>query len=149
MTNAASLGVLIDQAANDTEAAFRQIQTTTGELHRAKQQLSELYGYRTDYTQRLQSTSQTGLSSSNYQNFRRFIATLDQAIMQQNGVVAQIETRLERERNQWRAHKRRLNSYEALRARNLCQQRARENRMEQRASDEISSNLARRAALPH
>jgi flagellar FliJ protein len=149
MTNAFSLRILIDQAANDTDAALRRVQDMAGELLRARRQLSELHGYRHDYTQRLQSTSLTGLSASNYQNFRRFIATLDQAIVQQNGVVAQIETRLERERDQWRAHKRRLNAYEALRERNLRQQRTYENRREQRASDELSSNLARRTALPH
>lgn len=149
MASHSSLNTLIDQAKNETEAAYRQLQKLTSDLRGARHQLSELHSYRHDYALRLQDATQTGLSASNYHNFRRFIATLDQAILQQNGVVAQIEARLQGGRQQWYARKQRLNSYETLLERDLRKQRIRENRNEQLACDEISSNLVRRAAIPH
>ena len=149
MSNPASLSILIDQANNETDTAFRLLQKLSEELRGARSQLSQLYSYRHDYAQRLQKETQAGVSASNYQNFRRFIATLDQAILQQNTVVARIEEKLQRGRQQWQGQKRRLNSYETLLERNLRDQRIRASRTEQRASDEISGNLLRRAAQSH
>src|SRR3546814_163985 len=149
MASYSSLTTLIEQAKNETETAYRHLQKVANDLHGAQHQLSELHSYRHDYALRLQDATQTGLSASNYHNFRRFIATLDEAILQQNGLVAQIEARLQGGRQQWHARKQRLNSYETLLERDLRKQRARESRNEQRACDEISSNLVRRAALPH
>lgn len=143
MTEHASLGTLIDMAAKQVETAYRQLQQLMSERQDAERQLQALRTYRLDYTLRLQNASEGGLSASNYHNFRRFIATLDDAITQQNRVMTQIETRLRGGREQWHARKQRLNSYETLLERDARAQRYRENRNEQRSSDEIAMNLTR------
>ncbi len=149
MANASSLNTLIDLAKDGANKAGKQLQLLTTERHQAETQLSTLHDYRLDYAQRLQKATQTGLSASNYHNFRQFIATLDEAISQQNSIVAQMDARIEKGRQQWYAEKRRLNSFEALQTRQARQRVLRENRTEQLASDEISANLYRRAHYSH
>lgn len=141
--------MLIDLARDGANQAGRQLQALTVERASADQQLSMLLVYRQDYAERLSKAAETGLSASNYHNFRQFIATLDEAITQQNRVVAQIDARIEQGRQHWHAEKRRVSSFEALQSRDRRQQLVRENRAEQLASDEISANLYRRARQSH
>lgn len=149
MASASSLTILIDLAKEGADKAGKQLQLLTTERHKAETQLSTLQVYRLDYAQRLQKATETGLSTSNYHNFRQFIATLDEAISQQNSIVMQMDARIEQGRQQWYAEKRRLSSFEALQTRQARQQVVRSNRIEQLASDEISANLYRRAQHSH
>ncbi|MFW7342490.1 flagellar export protein FliJ [Pollutimonas sp. H1-120] len=149
MAKHSSLPVLIDLAKEGADQAGKQLQLLMAERNNAETQLSTLLVYRQDYAERLQKATETGLSSSNYHNFRQFIATLDEAISQQNRVVAHIDGKLESGRQRWHAEKRRLSSFEALQARENRLQLVRENRTEQLASDEISANMYRRARQPH
>ncbi|AEC19325.1 flagellar protein FliJ [Pusillimonas sp. T7-7] len=141
--------MLIDLARDGANQAGKQLQALTSERASADQQLSMLLVYRQDYAERLSKAAEIGLSASNYHNFRQFIATLDEAITQQNRVVAQIDARIEQGRRHWHAEKRRVSSFEALQSRERQQQLVRENRAEQLASDEISANLFRRARQSH
>src|SRR3546814_19053350 len=102
----------------------------------AQSQLSILDTYRADYTQRLQQTTEDGVSASNYHNFRRFIATLDEAISQQNRVVAQIDARIQAGQQQWYAEKRRTRPFETLKARQDHNLRHPEKRRDQPAREE-------------
>lgn len=149
MAKHSSLPVLIDLAKEGADNAGRKLQVLMSERSNAENQLSTLHVYRLDYADRLQKATENGLSASNYHNFRQFIATLDEAISQQNRVVAQIDGKLENERQQWYSEKRRLNSFEALQVRELRQQVQRDNRNEQLASDEISANIYRRVRHSH
>src|SRR5690606_11777471 len=104
-----------------------------------------LHAYRLDYAQRLQESAEGGVTASNYLNFRRFLNTLDEAISQQNNIVAQSESRLAAGRLQWQAEKQRLGAYEALQTRQRRELALLEAKREQRVSDEIAANLFRRA----
>jgi flagellar FliJ protein len=144
MPRETSLDVLIGLAQDKLDEAGRVLADLSTQRRQAQGQLTTLDGYRADYTRRLQTTTEGGVTASNYHNFRQFIATLDDAISQQNRIIAQIDTRLEAGRKQWSDEKRRLNSYETLKARQLHQFQIREQRREQRASDEAAANLYRR-----
>ncbi|HEX7387901.1 MAG TPA: flagellar export protein FliJ [Castellaniella sp.] len=144
MPRESSLDVLINLTQDKLNEAGRALAELSTERRQAQGQLGTLDDYRADYTRRLQSTTEGGVTASNYHNFRQFIATLDDAISQQNKVIAQIDTRLEAGRRQWHDEKQRLNSYETLKARQLRQLQYREQRNEQRASDEVAANLYRR-----
>ncbi len=139
MAKASTLDMLIDLARNDTDEAARQL----AQLHKARQdaeqQLQALHTYRKDYAERLQQVSKTGLTASNYHNFRQFIATLDEAISQQNKILEQMDARLQKGRDSWQAEKRRLSSFETLQTRQMRQQALHDARREQRMNDEISA----------
>ena len=143
------LHTLIELASNNVDEATKQLQQLAGSRNEAAQQLSVLQTYREDYAERLQKSTQAGLSASNYHNFRQFILTLDDAIMQQNRVVVQMDAKLETGRKQWQDEKRRLSSYETLLSRQMRQQAVREQRREQRVTDEISARLSLRAHSTH
>jgi flagellar FliJ protein len=143
------LDVLISLTQDKLDEAGRALAELGTQRREAQGQLNTLDGYRSDYTQRLQDTTESGVTASNYHNFRHFIATLDEAISQQNRILAQIDTRITAGRQQWQDEKRRLNSYETLKARQRHQEQIREQRREQRASDEAAAGLYRRLRQPH
>lgn len=149
MASASSLHTLIDLAKGGADKVGKQLSLLTAERKNAETQLSTLHVYRLDYAERLQRATENGLSAANYHNFRQFIATLDEAISQQNRIVAQMDAQIEQGRQQWYAEKRRLSSFEALQTRQARQRIMRDNRNEQLASDEVSANLYRRAHHSH
>lgn len=149
MASTSSLNTLIELTKNGADKIGKLLNQLTTERNNAEAQLSTLHVYRLDYAERLLKATETGLSASNYQNFRQFIATLDEAISQQNRIVAQMNVKIEQGRQQWFAEKRRLSSFEALQTRQMHQQQMRNNRLEQLASDEVSANLYRRAHYVH
>ena len=140
---------LIDLAENQADEAAKALRLLTAERNKAQEQLATLHVYRQDYAERLLKSTESGMTASNYHNFRQFIATLDEAISQQNRVVAHIDLKIETGKKHWYAEKRRLNSFETLQARKQRQQLIADNRNEQRANDEISANVFRRAGNLH
>src|SRR5690606_3011126 len=139
MAKSSTLNMLIDMARNDTDEAARELAKLVKARHDAQQQLDALHSYRKDYAERLQEESKSGLTASNYHNFRQFIATLDDAMSQQNKILEQLDARLQQGRDAWQAEKRRLNSYETLQTRRLRDQAVIEARREQRLNDEMSA----------
>ncbi|QIM49255.1 flagellar export protein FliJ [Pusillimonas sp. DMV24BSW_D] len=149
MAKSSALTTLIDLTKDKTNDVAKQLQSLTSSRQSAHEQLETLHTYRQDYAQRLQQAMTTGLSAANYHNFRQFIATLDDAISQQNKVVAQIDANVELRKKEWVDQKRQLSSYETLLNRQERQAAQRENRIEQRTNDELSMNLFRRAHHSH
>lgn len=144
-----SLDLLVNAAHDAVDTAAKAVQQAANERSAAQEQLDMLHNYRLDYAQRLLESGQGGLTASNYLNFRRFLNTLDDAISQQNSIVAHSESQLAAGRQQWQAEKQRLGAFEALQNRQLQQQALKEARREQRASDEIAAHLFRRGKGNH
>jgi flagellar FliJ protein len=136
------LDTLIGLAKDNTDEAARRL----GQLHTARndaeRQLGMLQDYRQDYLQRLQRAMVVGMSAADCHNYQRFIATLDDAIGQQNAVLTQAETHLSTGKVRWQEERRKLNSYDALAQRASHIASIAESRREQRASDEYSARLA-------
>ncbi|MFC3338466.1 flagellar export protein FliJ [Paracandidimonas soli] len=147
MKKTSALPILIDLSKTTADQAARELQTLVKARADAGSQLEMLQSYRQDYALRMQQAGASGMSASNYHNFRRFISTLDEAIAQQNRSIQQLESRLDGQRSNWLSEKRRLNSYETLQERYRNQQQIIENRNEQRRNDEASINLYHRARL--
>jgi flagellar FliJ protein len=140
---------LIDLTKEKADEAARQLQTANASRQSAGDQLDTLNTYRQDYADRLQKAISTGLSAANYHNFRQFIATLDDAISQQNKIVAQLDAKVELSKKNWVDQKRQLTSFETLLARQRMQESLRESKLEQRTTDEQSMNLYRRNQRGH
>jgi len=149
MPKTPALNVLIDVTNEALDEAAQSMQRAAADRNKAQEQLDMLHSYRLDYAQRLIDSAEGGVTASNYLNFRRFLTTLDDAISQQNSIVAHSESKLEAGRQQWHAEKRRLSAYEALEMRQRQHFALREARREQRASDEIAANLYRRSHGNH
>lgn len=138
-----TLSMLIDLARNNMDEAARQLAQLSQTRTAAEQQLEALHSYRKDYAERLLQQTQSGVTASNYHNFRQFIATLDDAISQQNRILEQMDAKLGKAQDLWKAEKRRLNSFETLQTRQMRQESVHEMRREQRLNDEISARRFR------
>lgn len=145
MTKSSSLKLLIDLKEDETNKVVKQLQEFQAERRHADEQLNTLLTYRQDYAVRLEEATKKGVAAANYHNFRQFISTLDEAILQQNRVVDQIDTKIQASQQHWLEQKRRLKSFQTLQTRHAQQHVKQENRAEQLDTDEASAALYRRA----
>lgn len=143
------LDTLIGLARDSTDEAARKLGLLQGARQHAAQQLSMLHDYRQDYLERLQSAMQAGMPAADCYNYQRFIATLDDAIGQQTRALGHADEQLEGGRVNWRQEKRRLNSFDALQARQARVQAQVDARREQRLNDEHAARLMRHPAGVH
>lgn len=144
-----SLTLLISatrQELEQREQAMAALQNTQGQ---ARSQLQTLVNYRLDYRQRLSQAGHIGTSIESYRNFTRFLDALEQAIMQQTGVIAQLQTQIDAEQDKWHTVQQRLHAYDTLRQRLDRQARAIEHRQEQRITDEISALMRQHGGATH
>src|SRR5216117_2211524 len=88
------LNTLADLAQNDTDTAARELGRLQGLRTQAEQQLNQLTQYRHEYRERMQAVAAQGMSSGRWQDFSRFLDSLDQAIRQQSSALAKAETDL-------------------------------------------------------
>jgi len=146
MAKPSPLSTLADLAQNDTDAAARELGRLQGLRTQAEQQLNQLTQYRHEYRGRMQAVAAEGMTSSRWQDFSRFLDSLDQAIRQQTAALAKAEADLLAGRNRWQHQKRRLNSFDTLIARAEAREDQIAARREQRANDEYAARLARTAA---
>ena len=136
-----SMKTLIALAQEDLDNQTQRLQRLNTDKTNAQNQLVALQQYREDYSNRLLQSSQTGVSVANYHNFYRFIGTLDQAISQQNSLIAQLDAKIKTQQQHWLAAKQRLNAYQTLQERRDSEQAQRALRQEQRQNDEISAAM--------
>ncbi len=145
MTSMSSLNLLVDLGNNHLEQAGQQLQSLSQQKQKAAEQLEMLQGYRQDYAQRLLEAGRSGLTMSNYHNFVRFIATLDEAIQQQNKILQKLDAKVSTSRNEWNDKRVRVHAYETLVERQENRLRVAQQRREQNQSDEISARLHAKA----
>lgn len=144
MPTSLPLDTLTHLARDQLEQATLALGQSQQNLLAARQQLEMLETYLHDYRVRLQDAVQHGLSAAGWQNYQRFITTLESAIAEQRAVVLQAETRLAAGRGAWQDCQQRMNSFDTLRTRRTQAQAIVANRREQQASDEFSARLVQR-----
>jgi len=142
------LQTLIDLARADVDDATRELMQLNTQRDSAERQLATLRDYRQDYLEKLHSAMQTGLAAADCHNYQRFIATLDEAMLQQTRVLQHIEQQILAGRELWQQAQRKLNSFEALQVREANAQARIDARREQRANDEYAARLFQRIGQP-
>lgn len=141
-----SLHLLIEIAAKARDVAARALAQSRTAEQQVINQLRTLDQYQQEYRQNLQlELAKDGMSPSALTNYRVFLQSLEEA-------VERAQKSLERHRKQvahhqltWMAQWRKVSSIEALLDRRAQQEQVRIGRVEQRQSDEMASQLRRRA----
>ncbi len=100
--------------------------------------LGELNAYRHTYATK--SPSGTSVSSAQWQDYQNFLHRLDGAVQAQQQIVNDCEQNLEAHRQRWVAKRRRLESLERVLDKYQQQDRTYEDRLEQKALDELPSS---------
>ncbi|MCM2971608.1 flagellar export protein FliJ [Larsenimonas suaedae] len=138
-SHSSALDTLIDLATNNRDSAAQHL----GKLRQTKQssqeQLDTLLQYRDEYRQKLDDAMKRGMSMNELQNYQRFIASLDQAIAQQENALKNCDQRVNQGVKHWQQQQQRLNSFDALATRRNEERELVAKKYEQRLSDEFAS----------
>ncbi len=97
--------------------------------------LGELNAYRHTYASK--SPSGPSVSSAQWQDYQNFLQRLDGAVRAQQQIVTDCEQNLETHRQRWLAKRRRLESLERVLEKYQQQDRAYEDRLEQKVLDDL------------
>ncbi len=142
MNHSSALQTLIELAVTETDEAAKRLGLAIQAGAEAEKKLSMLLQYREDYAARFQSSLTAGLTAQGYRNFQLFLEKLDSAINGQQQVVIAAEQRIERERGAWQAGERKRVSYDTLATRAEKDALRKENRRDQKITDEQAARLA-------
>ncbi|MEO1765856.1 flagellar export protein FliJ [Thiobacter aerophilum] len=138
---------LHDLAADRLEAASRRLAELKRTWQAAEDKLAKLRDYQQEYRQRLGQAVREGLDVTRMRDFHAFLAKIEVAIRHQLAEVERCRQAWEHGQRVWLEERRKLKTYEVLKARHAASERVRENRLEQRDQDEHARRI--RAATPH
>lgn len=140
---ASALNTLRELAQQDVDQATRALGHARQACQQAQQQLEMLLNYQDEYRQRLNRGMNGGIAAASWYNYQQFILTLEQAIEQHRGQLAQCRTRLESATHSWQQKHQRLNAFSTLHERAEAQRQSILNKQDQKRMDEY----AQRASL--
>jgi flagellar FliJ protein len=136
MATQSALETLIELASLATDEAAKRLGNAIKATDKAEKKLVLLQQYRADYLARFQVKMGQGLTPMHYRNFQAFIEKLDEAIVGQQQLVIDAESGVTREKGAWQASERKRLSYDTLANRASKKESQRENKREQKLSDE-------------
>nr|WP_315473132.1 flagellar export protein FliJ [uncultured Undibacterium sp.] len=131
-----ALSTLIELAENDVENAAKNLGRSIKAKDEATQQLGLLTQYRADYETRLQNNAQRGLTVSQFANYQGFIGKLDQAIEGQKKLIIDAEYKVDIAKKFWQECEKKRLSYKTLINRNIAAELKKENKRDQKQTDE-------------
>lgn len=142
MATPAPLDILIDLASTASDERAKALAGALNRESDSAKRLDLLADYRRDYLVRYDSARRSGLTATALINFYHFLQKLDQAIEQQQAVVARAKANSSVARVELQEAERKRKSLMTIQDRRLATLRVIEARREQRANDEFSQRLA-------
>ena len=139
MANADPLLLVLNLALDAEEQASLLLKSAQLECQKRQHQLNALNNYRLDYMKQMQSQQGQAISASHYHQFHRFIRRIDDAIAQQNRVVADGEKQKEYRQHHWLEKQKKRKAVELLLANKAKKRDALELKREQKMTDEFAS----------
>ena len=104
-------------------------------LQKEKERLGELNAYRVDYAEKARSVGD--MRAAQWKDYQRFLARLDDAVRTQEQRIRTCEQNVEAHRQRWLAKRRRLESLERVLDRYRSEERAADERRDQRSLDDL------------
>jgi flagellar protein FliJ len=144
MQKASALDTLIELAQTRTDDAARRLGALNAKGTDMQAKLTLLIQYSDEYRTRFQMLAQQGLAASDLRNYYEFLNKLDDAIVQQREALKLMHQRVAAGETDWRSAKRVLSSYDTLVRRQTRAEAVRAAKLEQRETDERSTNTAAR-----
>mgnify|MGYP001581400679 CR=1 FL=1 len=132
------LQALLDHSRHRMEAAERLLQLLKRKENAAQQRLQELHGYKSEYQARLAGGGAAGMEIKMLRDFYAFMVKLDSAITHQDSEVAQAHAHWQAAHDNWLALRQKVKAYEALAVRHANQEMQRQEKRDQRLTDETA-----------
>ena len=139
MAKQTPLEMLNDIQEEKVEDALNTVAICQQTLSQAAEQRETLEQYRIDYEQQFRDQAKIGIRPTHLHNYQAFLSKLNRAIDQQDKIVAQLERQLAQKQQEWIEEKNQLKAYETLQERKDKAEQDKENRQEQKASDEYGA----------
>ncbi len=144
MTRSKRLNPVVKVAEHREKDAARLLGQSQQRLEQQQTRLRELIGYREEYHLKYQQTCARGLDVKQLQEYRLFLARLNDAIAQQQKTVMQAQRDVERCRSGWMRTRTRSQALDKVRERYQNVERQEAERREQADLDERSTQSANR-----
>lgn len=129
---------IVALAASEEQRLGQEAGRSRRRLDEQLARLGELNAYRHSYANK--SPSGSSISAAQWQDHQNFLQRLDGAVQAQQQIVSDCEQNLESHRQRWLAKRRRLESLERVLDKYQQQDRAYEDRLEQKALDDLPSS---------
>jgi flagellar protein FliJ len=139
MKKQSAIVLLIELAQQRSDSVAKKLKLVLKHAAEAQQKLKMLRDYRDDYLRRLGNGAQQGMDVMTLQNFRAFLAKLDQAIEQQARETQAYQERVQNITREWEAQQRRVKSFNVLKERQDVSAAQQELRKLQKELDEFAS----------
>jgi flagellar protein FliJ len=138
-----SLQVLLEHARHRLEAAERLLRLMGRKEAAARQQLEEIQGYKLEYQRRLAGAGEQGLPIHLLREYHAFLGKVEQAITHQTGEVDKAHANWQAAHDKWLAQRQQVKAYEVLAQRHAHAELVREEKRDQRITDEAASRKSR------
>jgi flagellar FliJ protein len=136
MNTPSAIDMLAELASKEIDEASKRLGLAILAGDEAGQKHALLMRYRQEYGDRLQEKMASGLTALECRNFQLFLSKLDDAIASQQQVLRDAQRRVNQEQSAWQASERKRMSYGTLATRALKERRRKENRHDQKQTDE-------------
>ncbi|RLV61634.1 flagellar export protein FliJ [Parashewanella curva] len=132
------LNTVLKLAKDAEEQASLQYRSAKLDEQKARGQLEALNQYRLDYMRQMGDKVGSNLSSSQYQQFHKFICQIDQAIKQQVEAIRQTEEQLKHRHQHWLEKQQKRQAVEMLLEKKEQKRQAAQAKSEQKMIDEFA-----------
>ncbi|OWY39533.1 flagellar export protein FliJ [Xenophilus sp. AP218F] len=131
--------LLIRLTDDKQKAAAERMGLAQARLTEARSRLEQLDGFRAEYRHRLTAGASQGMGIAQYQDFRRFLTRLDDAMQQQQLEVERCMQRFLLEKQAWQQEYKKLKAYEKLLERESERALKKQARAQQKMTDEFAT----------
>lgn len=132
------LQALLDHSRHRMEAAERLLRALKRKEDLAQQRLQELHGFKSEYQARLSGDRAVVMDIILLRDFYVFLAKLDNAIAHQNGEVTNAHAHWKVAHDNWLALRQKVKAFETLADRHAKQEIQKQEKREQRITDETA-----------
>ena len=143
MTEPFRLQPLLDLATNRLDEAARILGALLSGEQECQRKLAALEEYRTAYQRRFREAASQGIGPDAWRNFSAFLHRIDAAIAAQRAAVEQSHQAVADGQQDWLAQRNKVKAFDALSQRHQAAQTRREQRDEQRRSDDHAAKTHR------
>jgi flagellar FliJ protein len=126
-------------------ARARDMGAAQRSLSAAEQRLQELQQYHADYLGGFQRSAKAGANALALRDFQQFLGRLEEAVRQQEQIVAQARQSVAGSTTQWQSAARRVKAVDSVVGKWQGEERRREGRLEQKDMDERAQRQSPRS----
>ena len=136
MTKPFSLQTLLDLSQLRMDEAGKRLSQLLASEQEAGARVTLLQQYRAEYQERFVDAARSGIGRDAMNNFRSFLARLDEAIVQAQALVEQSKQRTAVGQREWLDQRVQVKAYDTLSTRHFDREQKAANRQEQKLQDE-------------